>query len=144
MPKAGGGWTERVIHSFNSRDGNAPWGAGVILDSSGNLYGTTMYGGSGTCWNESASGCGTVFELKPKTGGGWSEKVLYYFQNSGTDGNYPQASVTFDAAGNLYGTTVGGGAAGYGTAFELLPTKVGTWTEKQLHDFNSSDGGGSP
>ena len=141
-PKADGGWTEKV-HSFNGQDGDTPRAA-VILDSSGNLYGTTYYGGSGTCWNESASGCGTVFELKPKTGGGWSEKVLYDFQNDSKDGNYPQAGVIFDAAGNLYGTTLGGGAGGYGTAFELMPAKVGTWTEKVLHNFDSKDGGGGP
>jgi hypothetical protein len=133
-----------VLHSFNRQDGLAPWGAGVILDTSGNLYGTTMYGGSGTCNNYGTPGCGTVFELRPKTGGGWSEEVLCDFQNNGTDGNYPQAGVIFDAAGNLYGTTLGGGTDGYGTAFELISTKRGTWTEKVLHDFNSNDGGGSP
>jgi uncharacterized repeat protein (TIGR03803 family) len=143
-PKAGGGWSEKVLHSFNSRDGLAPWGAGVILDAAGNLYGTTIYGGSGTCFNEPDVGCGTVFELTPKAGGGWSEKVLYSFKNNSKDGNYPQASLIFDAAGNLYGTTVGGGATNYGTVFELMPTESGTWTEKVLYGFNSSHGGGGP
>jgi len=142
-PKTGG-WAEKVIHSFNGQDGDDPWGAGLIVDKSGNLYGTTFYGGSGTCSNESADGCGTVFELHHKAGGGWSEKVLYDFQNGGSDGNYPHAGVIFDGAGNLYGTTVGGGTVGYGTVFKLMPTKVGTWTEKQLYNFNSNDGGGSP
>jgi len=143
-PEAGGGWTEKVIHSFNSQDGFAPWGAGVILDAVGNLYGSTMYGGRGTCNNDGAPGCGTVFELTPKAGGGWAEKVLYSFKNNGKDGFYPQASLIFDAAGNLYGTTVGGGTGGYGTVFELMPTERGTWTEKVLHGFNGSDGGGGP
>ncbi len=143
-PKAGGVWTERVLHSFNGQDGFAPWGAGVILDASGNLYGTTLYGGSGTCNNYGTPGCGTVFELTPKAGGSWAENVLYDFQNNGKDGNYPQAGVIFDAAGNLYSTTLGGGTGGYGTVFELMPTKRGTWTEKVLHNFNNNDGGGDP
>ncbi len=143
-PKAGGGWTEKVLHSFNSQDGLAPWGAGVILDGAGDLYGTTIYGGSGTCFNEPDEGCGTVFELTPKADGSWAESVLHSFKNNGKDGNYPQAGVIFDAAGNLYGTTVGGGTTDYGTVFELTPKADGAWTEKVLHNFNGTDGGGNP
>ena len=70
--------------------------AGLILDASGNLYGTTSEGG--------AYVYGTVFELTPKAGGGWTEKVLHSFGGTG-DGISPYAGLIFDAAGNLYGTT---------------------------------------
>ena len=76
-PAAGGGWTEKVLHSFgNGTDGADPY-AGLIFDAAGNLYGTTDEGGT---YNH-----GTVFELTPAGGGGWTEKVLHSFGN-GTDG----------------------------------------------------------
>src|ERR1700674_3966070 len=138
-PKAGGSWTEKV-YSFSGKDGESPWGAGLIVDAAGNLYGTTFYGGSGTCNNDGFGGCGTVFELTTKAGGGWAEKVLYSFRDNGKDGNYPYASLIFDAAGNLYGTTVAGGKYYDGTVFELTPKAGGAWTEKLLHTFKGSDG----
>ena len=132
-PATGGGSTERVLYSFdaNGVDGYDPW-AGLIFDAAGNLYGTTAEGGTyGSCYG----GCGTVFELTPTAGGGWAEQVLYSFGN-GTDGAFPAAGLIFDAAGNLYGTTLGGGDYGYGTVFELTPTVGGGWTEQVLYSFN--------
>jgi uncharacterized repeat protein (TIGR03803 family) len=64
--------------------------------------------------------------------------VLHSF--NGSDGSHPQAGLIFDAAGNLYGTTYGGGASGYGTVFKLTPNADGSWTESVLHSFNGSDG----
>jgi uncharacterized repeat protein (TIGR03803 family) len=126
-PTAGGGWTEKVLYSFgNGTDGAYPL-AGLIFDAARNLYGTTSGGGT--------YGDGTVFELTPAGGGGWTEKVLYSFGN-GTDGSDPWAGLIFDAVGNLYGTTYGGGTYNYGTVFELTPTAGGGWTEKVLHNFN--------
>jgi uncharacterized repeat protein (TIGR03803 family) len=120
-PAAGGGWTETVLHNFNDNgtDGYWPY-AGLIFDAVGNLYGTTYGGGVYTsCTNGSFLGCGTVFELTPTAGGGWTEKVLHSFGN-GTDGEDPQAGLIFDAAGNLYGTTyLGGTYYQWGTVFEL-------------------------
>ena len=130
MPKAGGGWTEKVLHAFNGKDGFEPY-AGLIIDASGNLYGTTSRGGGST---NCTGGCGTVFELTPKAGGGWKEKVLHAFNV--TDGNYPYGGLTLDASGNLYSTTVNGGSYSGGTVFELTPRAVGGWKEKVLHSFN--------
>ncbi len=137
-----GGWSETVLYSFQGgTDGNFPV-AGLIFDAAGDLYGTTSYGGSGGC----SYGCGTVFELSPQSGGGWSESVLYSFQSSGADGNDPQASLVFDAAGNLYGTTYQGGNAtcsgGCGTVFEVSPQSGGGWSEQVLYTFqdNGKDG----
>src|ERR1039458_4539934 len=133
-PTAGGTWTENVLWSFGSgTDGTSPV-AGLIFDAVGNLYGTTLQGGT--------YGYGTVFELTPAAGGTWTEKVLYSF-GSGTDGANPYAVLIFDAAGNLYGTTYFGGSsdAGNGTVFEVSPSAGGVWTEHVLHRFgNGTDG----
>lgn len=134
---AGGGWQEGVLHSFNdsNQDGYVPYG-GVILDAEGNIYGTTNGGGAGS-W-------GTVFELQPKPGGGWQEGVLHSFGTRSTDGNSPYSGLTFDAAGNLYGTTNGTGIppndTGGGTVFELSP-KSGGWQESVLYSFPICDNG---
>jgi len=132
-PAVGGGWTEKVLHSFGSgNDGQYP-DAGLIFDAAGNLYGATRYGG--------VHGYGTVFEIAPKTGGGWIEKVLHSFADNGKDGTNPEASLVLDAAGNLYGTTLAGGTYFFGTVFELSPAG-GSWKEKVLHSFdhNGHDG----
>jgi uncharacterized repeat protein (TIGR03803 family) len=122
---------ENVLHSFsnNGRDGSSPLG-GLIFDALGNLYGTTRYGGT---YNS-----GAVFELMPKAGGGWSEKILYSFIDNNKDGVGPYASVVFDAKGNLYGTTCYGGTYGDGIIFELLPRAGGAWTEKVLHTLSTA------
>jgi uncharacterized repeat protein (TIGR03803 family) len=120
-PKAGGGWTEKVLTSFNkSTDGTTP-SAGLIFDAAGNLYGTAAYGGAYEFY-------GTVFRLASGTSGRWKETVLHSFTDNGTDGYYPYASLIFNAAGNLYGTTLEGGASGCaggyetcGTIFEITP-----------------------
>jgi uncharacterized repeat protein (TIGR03803 family) len=139
-PKTGGGWTEKVLHNFNfnGKDGADSY-ASLIFDASGNLYGTTFYGGRSTACN---GGCGTVFELSPKTGGGWTEKILHSFGGSSKDGHSPVASLIFDSFGNLYGTARDGGVSFQGTVFELTPKSGGGWTEKTLYNFknNGRDG----
>ena len=67
--------------------------------------------------------------------------MLYNF-GYGTDGGHPEAALIFDAVGNLYGTTMGGGPSGGGTVFELTPTVGGGWAENVLHTFNSNGGDG--
>jgi uncharacterized repeat protein (TIGR03803 family) len=139
-PVSGGTWTEKILYSFGATttDGTNPGGCTLIFDGKGNVYGTTNTGGS----NGASPGDGTVFELIPQAGGGWIEKVLYNFGASNVDGINPAAGLTFDAFGNLYGTTFAGGASGYGTVFELSPAKGGGWTESVLHSFdvNHTDG----
>src|ERR1039458_5024018 len=126
---------ERVLYSFSGgTDGGSPAG-GLIFDGAGNLYGTTNGGGT-------YSG-GTVFELSPAAGGGWTETVIHSFGN-GTDGNGPEAGLIFDAAGNLYSTTNGGGTYNGGTVFELTPQAGGGWTETVIHSFGSGTDGAGP
>ncbi len=127
---------ERVLHNFsdNGKDGLRPEGS-LTFDKAGNLFGTTDAGG---IYN-----AGTVFELTPGAGGGWTRKILHNFNPSGKDGVNPRGGLIFDASGNLYGTTyVGGGPKDGGTVFELIPQVGGTWSERILHSFgnNPKDG----
>ncbi len=132
-PATGGIWTEKVLHTFgHGTDGAAPY-AGLIFDAAGNLYSTTWQGGT--------YDYGTVFELTPTGGGGWTENVLHSFNHNGTDGYSPIPGLIFDAAGNLFGTTSAGGSYNCGlyvcgTVFEL--TSGGT--ETVLHSFNGTGG----
>jgi uncharacterized repeat protein (TIGR03803 family) len=142
------GGTETVLHRFCSNlkiglctDGAFPL-SGLVMDASGNLYGTTMEGGSsGDC----SGGCGVAFELSPPSQprGGWTETVLHSFcsQYNGTqciDGVWPYDRLVFDAAGDLYGTTHWGGTGRNkgGTVFELSPGAHG-WVETVLYNFCS-------
>jgi hypothetical protein len=123
IPSAKGKWQEKVLYAFlGSPDGAGP-GGNLVFDASGNIYGTTFTGGATTNCN---IGCGVVFRLSPRGDGGWTETVLYRFQDR-SDGAGPNALI-FDAAGDLYGTTTT-------TVFELLPpTSEGlAWTEKTLY-----------
>jgi uncharacterized repeat protein (TIGR03803 family) len=118
---------ETILHSFNGNnenDGNEPVGP-VIFDSDGNLYGTTFNGG--------LYGWGTVFKLSPGTGG-WSETTIFNF--NGVGAAWPSSRLTFDAAGNLYGTTFFGGLMNDGVAFKLAPLSDGPWSFSGLHDFS--------
>ena len=119
---------ETVFHSFpaNSMDGAVPE-AGLVMDSSGNLYGTTSSGG--------AHSVGTVFEV---TSAG-PETVLYSF-TGGLDGGIPYGGLVLDSEGNLYGTTRSGGAYHGGTVFELTPTGA----ETVWHSFGHGTDGKFP
>lgn len=133
----GGTWAEKVLHAFNrdGTDGTQPT-SGLIFDGAGNLYGVTQQGGG------SAEG-GVAFELTPGSGGVWTETLLHTFLDNGVDGFNSLGALIFDASGNLYGTTGGGGGTGNrGTVFELTPAGGGTWTETILYAFkdNGTDG----
>ena len=127
------GWTEQVLYNFqNAGDGALPFG-GLILDSSGNLYGSTRNGGSG--------GGGTVFELSP-SGDTWTFKLLYSFSGVGIPCG-PVATLSMDSAGNLYGTTQCDGIYNNGSVFKLSNTENG-WVHTSLHDFTGGTDGGDP
>jgi uncharacterized repeat protein (TIGR03803 family) len=131
-PNGTGGWKSKVIHKFTGgpTDGDGANGT-LVFDKAGNLYGTTQVGGSGEN--------GTVYKLSPAKRGKWTEKILYFFEG-GSRGANPSAGVVLDAAGNIYGTTGGGGSI-YGSVFELVAgVSTGSYEEKVLWSFNGTDG----
>jgi uncharacterized repeat protein (TIGR03803 family) len=117
---------ETVLYGFTGGADGAYPAAGVIRDAAGNLYGTTSSGG--------AANAGVVYKLDPGTG---QETVLHSF-TGGADGGYPVGGVILDSAGNLFGTTPGGGAQGQGVVFKL----DAAGHETVLHSFDGSDGDG--
>lgn len=140
---------ETVLHTFTggNNDGSSPQGF-LIMDNAGSLYGTTSAGG--------AYGSGTIFKISEKIGGKKgkhrgkpgrddTEAVLYSFAGQ-ADGASPVSGLTFDAAGNLYGTTSAGGSSGNGTVFELSPPNQtgGPWTEIVLYSFGTGTDGATP
>jgi uncharacterized repeat protein (TIGR03803 family) len=122
---AAGQWTQTVLYSFTGgSDGGIPNGNdGPLIDSAGNLYGTTNQGGM-------YNGGGTVFELTHRSSG-WQETVVWNF-TCGNDGCVPDAGLVSDSAGILYGTTFeGGGGTGFGTVFERSPDGSGNWNRRK-------------
>ena len=134
----GGSGSENALYSFaGGSDPKLPY-AGLIFDKAGNLYGTAEFGGS--------DNQGAVFEITRSAGGSWTENILYNFTGS-SDGGQPYASLVFDAAGDLYGTTNFGGSSncnlGCGTVFKLTPGSSG-WTESVLYTFTGGNDGREP
>jgi uncharacterized repeat protein (TIGR03803 family) len=129
-------WTYELLHNFTGcRDGQQPESG--LTELNGSLYGTTVAGG-----NSCSGGNGTIFEFS-RVGGGWRYRIIYRFL-SYSHGTSPQAGLTYDSSGNLYGTTAYGGntacGSGCGTVFELSRGRGGRWSQKVLHQFDKSDG----
>jgi uncharacterized repeat protein (TIGR03803 family) len=141
-----GSWQENAIYQFTGgEDGAIPY-ASLIFDAAGNLYGTTAFGGGSTaCYSQywGQGGCGIVFKLTPRANGSWTEHVLHRF-TGGEDGANPSASLILDGAGNLYTSTISGGAYGYGNIFQLVPNATGGWAGHPLHQFTGGKDGGNP
>lgn len=117
LTQSGGSWVYTPIYIF-SQSGHGPAGQ-LLLDSAGNLYGTTIEGGSNPL-GQCSAGCGTIFKLSP-SGGSWTYTDLYDF-TGGSDGAYPHSNLVMDSSGNFYGTTSqGGGTNSHGTIFEFTP-----------------------
>ncbi len=109
-----------MLYGFSGLgDGGLPV-AGVIFDQTGNLYGTTAYGGDlSQCVNQATTGCGVVYTLRTSSNGGWKETVLYHFYDH--PGAHPFAGLLFDTVGNLFGTTLGDLTTTFGSVFEISP-----------------------
>jgi uncharacterized repeat protein (TIGR03803 family) len=135
LPSSGGVWTENTIFSFTcSTSGSAP--QTLTFDpATGSLYGTATNGG--------ANSSGTIFELTPVVGGGWSFNLIYSFLNNDNDGQVPSGVLTLDSSGNLYGTTVYGGSYNAGTVFKITNGADG-WNESILYNFTGGFNGGAP
>jgi uncharacterized repeat protein (TIGR03803 family) len=118
------------VHTFNLSDGTTPY-AGLLRGRNGTFYGTTSYGGDTSCF--APYGCGTVFKLD-KNG---RETLLYAFKGR-PDGQFPEALLIEDSAGNLRGTTPMGGESDLGTVFKL----DAAGKETILYNFKGPIGGG--
>jgi uncharacterized repeat protein (TIGR03803 family) len=139
--------TETVLHTFGGPDGAGP-SSPLLMDSGGNLYGMTEGGGNLDC--QGGLGCGVVYKLSPNSNGTWAETVLYKFCSASncTDGKFPGGGALIqDAAGNLYGTAIEGGANtscsggnGCGVVFKLDTSG----TETVLHSFAGKTDGNNP
>jgi uncharacterized repeat protein (TIGR03803 family) len=137
-PDGSGGWTKTTIYNFGAfpTDGNSPTG-NLALDATGNLYGTTQFGG--------VYGSGTAYVLRPLANGTWKETILHHFGSTTASGGNPQGGVVLDAKGNVYGTLASGGVvnpacpSGCGAVFELSVVS-GKWQQTLRHVFSGSDG----
>lgn len=136
LTPSGSGWTETVLYSFTGTNGDGAYPTGnLVLDSEGNLYGTTQYGGITNYCLGGLDQCGIAYKLSPSGNGAWTETIIHQFASGTNDGGNPAYGLVMDSLGNLYGTTGAGGIYGLGTAFELSPSTGGTWTETLLHSF---------
>lgn len=134
LTRSGNSWTETVLHDFEGgEDGDLPF-AGLVIDGSGNIYGATSNAGAG--------GGGTIFELIP-SGNSYTYKLLYSFGGELNSQCGPWASLSIDAAGNLYGTTICDGRYQDGNVFKLTNTENG-WVYTSLYDFTGGSDGREP
>ena len=126
------GYVATIAYSFAGwpTDGAWPMNAGLVVDKTGAIYGTTSSGGF--------TNSGIAFKLTP-TAGGYQETILHSFQGSPNDGSTPQAPLIADSNGTLFGTTSAGGSGDRGTVFALRPAGS-NYTMSVLHSFQGSDG----
>ena len=141
LSRRGTGWVYSPLYYFTGESDGVNVPAALTVGPDGALYGVTSRGGNAACFN----GCGTVFRLAPKpnlcaaVSCQWKKTMLYEF-TGGADGEYPMGQLTFDAAGNIYGTSFAGSVY-YGSVFELTPSG-GSWTFHVLYDFPGGNLGG--
>ena len=129
------GWVHTVLYSFSGgADGGEPY-KGVTIDREGNLYGTAVTGGSGSC----EGGCGVAYKLT-NSGGTWTQTVIHAFTGA-EDGSGPGARVTVDRVGNVHGMAPTGGAYGLGTIYKIHPGPNGAWTFTVIHAFTGGADG---
>jgi uncharacterized repeat protein (TIGR03803 family) len=133
------GWSFDVIYSFGGYpvDGGSPVTGAMVFDKQGNLYGTTMLGGTVSC--EETQGCGTVFKLSPSQTG-WTETLLWNFSNAAQDVFWPRSGVVIGKDGNLYGTAFDGGPYFNGGVFEVMPSG----SQNVLYNFSGGANGAGP
>ncbi|MGB8005534.1 MAG: choice-of-anchor tandem repeat GloVer-containing protein [Terriglobales bacterium] len=146
-PNPSGTWTETTLYNFNynnGTDGIYP-GSGLTVDAAGNLYGTTQFGGNYQDPYCAPGGCGAIFKMTQNPDGTWKESTLYGLLF--IDGSDPESKVIFDAAGNLYGMTRGGGqylSCSCGTVFQLALQADGTYLFHRLYSFQGGTDGYDP
>lgn len=135
LTPSGSQYTEKVIYSVQGGSDGESSRATLIADSSGNLYGPTLYGGKSksACGksNEGIASCGLIFEIT-RSG---HEKILYKFDGGKHHGSNPRTALLPLSNGSFVSLTIFGGPSNLGTAYELIPTSGGTYTERVVHFF---------
>jgi len=131
-------WTQTVLYRFTGGNDGADPAGQLSFDRAGNIYGTTLLGGTGVDCNPEP--CGVAYKLTPVRGT-WTQSVIHNF--TGDDGAYPTSGVILDQGGNLYGSALGGGNSVAGTVFELMPSGSG-WDYSAIYNFQSGDDGQYP
>jgi hypothetical protein len=121
-----GHWTKQTLHTFNGRDGGNP-DSNLIVDTAGNVYGTTLCGGPAQPCGPSGGGAGVFYKLTPSPGGAWTESVLFEWGIKISEGGYPSGDLTVDGVGNIFGTTAG-------TVYEMQ--RLPAWSESALAKFS--------
>jgi hypothetical protein len=124
-----GRWTKQTLHTFDGSDGGNP-ASNLIVDASGNVYGTTICGGPMQPCGPGGGGAGVFYKLTPKPGGSWTESVLFEWGIKISAGGYPDGDLTVDGAGNIYGTTAG-------TVYEMQ--RLQSWSESTLATFGDNN-----
>jgi uncharacterized repeat protein (TIGR03803 family) len=144
IPKTVTGYASNptTLATFNGANGQYPFSV-LVADASGDLFGTTYWGGANYINTGRENGNGTVFEIV-KTATGYAATPTSLVNFGGVAGEHPGTRLVLDATGNLFGTTAGGGANGYGTVFEILKGSTGfASTPTNLADFNGTNGSDS-
>ena len=138
LTPSGSAWSFNVIYSFGGYpvDGASPV-TGAMVIRQGNLYGTTMLGGTASC--SETQGCGTVFKLSPSQNG-WTETLLYNFSSAASGVFWPRSGVVIGQKGNIFGTAFNGGPYYIGGVFELTPSG----SESTLYNFPGGANGANP
>jgi hypothetical protein len=143
-PTVSGDWTKTILYTFNEApDGAYP--SSLVPDGAGNLFGTTITGGTGTnssCVETASTGCGTLFELSPNSSRGWTETVQHNF-NYGLDGAFP-GGLVIDSEGDLYVDAGEGTPGGLGAVLEFTLGSDGIWHYSTLKSFAGGNGGSRP
>jgi hypothetical protein len=143
IPRSKLPWKEITFHNFAGVPDGAMPASAVVLDSSGNVYGTTMSGGSGKSeYNYQMPGAGTVYKLAPASDGEWAETVVYNFVRGGGLGVNPSGGFILASRSRLLGTTITGGD-GMGAVFELTQSQKG-WEPRALYRFYGVPDGSTP
>jgi uncharacterized repeat protein (TIGR03803 family) len=135
LQRVGNNWVETVLYAFTGdNDGLGPF-SDVVFDAAGNIYGNTTFGGT--------NGFGDIYKLTP-SGSGYTESIIHTF-TGGADGGSPSQAgkLLLDGRGNVYGTTLVGGAFNFGAVFELTPAGSG-YTESVLYSFTGGADGAAP
>lgn len=130
-PLPDGEWTDSILYNFGRSGDGINAATEVVFGPDGSLYGATEFGGSGEC--------GIVYRLSLRLGA-WSETTVHDFAKGTQDGCNPRGGVVFDRRGRVFGTTSGGGAQGFGTVYELIRSKNGSYREHLIHNFSGADG----